>query len=468
MLSRFFPPIVAENSYESAWRFVWLPRLLLIAPILLTIAIANFVRPSLLIFIVLGLMALGGAIFLLRHSFLGLFFLVFSTVMLPISIGTGTASTINLPIVLVGTLTALWLFEMFAAKREVRFLRSQPIVPALGLVVVAGLAFAVGQFPWYPTEQAPITAQLGGLGLFVLSVAAFLLAAHQIEHKGQLERLVWVFVVFGAVLIISRFLPFLPIRRLVQPATGSVFITCLAAFAFSQAFLNQRLSLFKRGLLAIIVGLVFLLTLVTLRAWASGWIPAGIAILVILWVARPRLGFIITLLALVILVSNFQAIFTAIFVNDNNAYSLDTRLLAWQIVAEIAKINPLLGLGPANYYYYTPLYDIAGFNVQFNSHNQYIDLFAQTGALGLFFFGWWSLSVAKLGFKLKARVAPAGFEFAFVCGMLGALAGNVAAGMLGDWILPFVYNVGLAGFISSVLFWFFTGSLLAIEKRIEP
>lgn len=467
MLSRLFPSIIAENSYEQAWRFVWLPRLLLVAPILLTIAIANFIRPSLLIFIILGLIGSGAAIFLLRHSFFGLVLLVFSTVMLPVSVGTGTASTISLPILLVGGLTALWLFQMFAAKREIHFLRSRPIVPALGLVVVAGLAFGVGQFPWYPTEQAPLTAQLGGLGLFVLSVAAFLLAAHQIEQKRQLERLVWLFIICGTVLIVSRFLPFLPIRRLVQPTTGSVFITCLVALAFSQAMLNRQLSLFKRGLLFVVVGLSFMLTLVTLRAWASGWVPAGISLLVILWVARPRFAFIVTLFALVIFVSNFETIFTAIFVNDNNAYSLDTRLLAWQIVAEIAKVNPLLGLGPANYYYYTPLYDIAGFNVQFNSHNQYIDLFAQTGALGLIFFGWWGLAIAKVGLKLRAWVAPAGFEFAFVCGVLGTLAGCVASGMLGDWVLPFVYNVGLAGFASSVLFWFFAGSLLAIEKHIE-
>lgn len=452
---------------QSTWRFVWLPRLLLISPILLTIAIANFVRPSLLIFIILGLVGLGGTLFLLRHSFLGLLLLILSTVMIPVSIGTGTASTINLPILLVGGLTALWLFEMFAAKREMNFLRSQPIMPALGLLVVAGLAFAVGQFPWYPTEQAPLTAQLGGLGLFVLSVAAFLLAAHQIQQIEQLKQLVWLFIILGSVLILSRFLPFLPIRRLIQPTIGSVFITCLAAFAFSQAVLNRELSLLKRGALLIMVGLVFVLTLVTLRAWASGWVPAGISLLVILWVARPRFGFIITLLALIIVVANFQTIFTAIFVNDNNAYSLDTRLLAWQIVAEIAKVNPLLGLGPANYYYYTPLYDIAGFNVQFNSHNQYIDLFAQTGALGLLFFGWWCLTIAKLGLKLRGRVRPAGFEFAFVCGVLGAFAGCVAAGMLGDWTLPFVYNVGLVGFISSVLFWFFSGSLLALDRILQ-
>ena len=32
-----------------------------------------------------------------------------------------------------------------------------------------------------------------------------------------------------------------------------------------------------------------------------------------------------------------------------------------------------------------------------------------------------------------------------------------AAGMLGDWIVPFYYNAGVLGFRSSLLFWVFLG-----------
>jgi hypothetical protein len=35
--------------------------------------------------------------------------------------------------------------------------------------------------------------------------------------------------------------------------------------------------------------------------------------------------------------------------------------------------------------------------------------------------------------------------------------------MLGDWFLPFIYNVGYEGFRSSVLAWVFLGGLLALE-----
>jgi hypothetical protein len=36
--------------------------------------------------------------------------------------------------------------------------------------------------------------------------------------------------------------------------------------------------------------------------------------------------------------------------------------------------------------------------------------------------------------------------------------------MLGDWVLPFVYNVGLSGFRTGALAWFFLGGLVVLEK----
>ena len=45
-------------------------------------------------------------------------------------------------------------------------------------------------------------------------------------------------------------------------------------------------------------------------------------------------------------------------------------------------------------------------------------------------------------YEIKSRP---GFAQAYVYGALGGLAGMVVAGMLGDWVLPFFYNVGLAG-----------------------
>ncbi len=42
--------------------------------------------------------------------------------------------------------------------------------------------------------------------------------------------------------------------------------------------------------------------------------------------------------------------------------------------------------------------------------------------------------------------------------------GTMVAAVLGDWVLPFVYNVGFNGFRASVLGWLFLGGLVALAN----
>jgi hypothetical protein len=108
--------------------------------------------------------------------------------------------------------------------------------------------------------------------------------------------------------------------------------------------------------------------------------------------------------------------------------------------------------------------------VQFNSHSQVIDLIAQTGLVGLACFTWFITEVGLLGLRL-AKSAPEGFARGYVYGALGGLAGTIVAAYLVDWVLPFVYNIGLNGFRASVLAWLFMGGLVSIEqlvRRQEP
>ena len=37
---------------------------------------------------------------------------------------------------------------------------------------------------------------------------------------------------------------------------------------------------------------------------------------------------------------------------------------------------------------------------------------------------------------------------------------------LGDWLLPFIYNTGLAGYRTSILPWVFMGGLVATEQQL--
>jgi hypothetical protein len=147
-------------------------------------------------------------------------------------------------------------------------------------------------------------------------------------------------------------------------------------------------------------------------------------------------------------------------------YSLGTRVDAWVIVTEITLVNPILGLGFANYYWYTPLFPIRGWRVNFNSHSQIVDIFAQTGVLGLLSFFWFAGELGNLGLRLREKV-PDGFARAYVYGALGGLVATLFAAFLVDWVLPFIYNIGLGGFRASILAWIFLGGLVSIEQIVR-
>jgi O-antigen ligase len=148
-------------------------------------------------------------------------------------------------------------------------------------------------------------------------------------------------------------------------------------------------------------------------------------------------------------------------------YSIDTRGMAWEIVLnQVLPASPIIGLGPGNYYHYTSLYAILGYNVKFSSHNQYIDILAQMGVLGLILFGWLMAAIGRVAWSLRQRVS--GFSRGYVFGCLAGLAATLASCMLGDWLLPFVYNIGLAGFRASMVAWMFLGGLAAVDFMTRP
>jgi hypothetical protein len=240
-----------------------------------------------------------------------------------------------------------------------------------------------------------------------------------------------------------------------------MFWTWLAALAFGQLLVNRTTPVLLRVGLGILIAATFYVSMVQNTAWTSGWLPAFIALAVVLLLSNPKAGLLILIAGIFLLGINYQKILSSFLMVGDNQFGSVTRLAAWQIVFEIIKANPVFGLGPANYYWYTRLFPIMGYSVVFNSHNNYVDLVAQTGFLGLGCFLWLGWELGKFGLKLR-KVVPDGFAKAYVIGSLGGLVGTLIAGMFGDWVIPFVYNIGFAGFRASVFAWLFLGGLIAV------
>ena len=402
---------------------------------------------------------------ILRWPPLGLIALVISSFVLPWEIGTGTNTGLNVTIVLLSMLIALWAADTVWRKRKTLAPITRSEFGLIAFSIVAVIAFGVGQLPWFHLAQAaPMPAQLGGLAIVLLSAGAFLLVGRRVRDVSWLRRLTFTFLILGGFFVVAGFVPGLRsfVGRIYHhDSVGGLFWTWLVALAFSQAVFNRRLALHWRlGLLGLVAAAIYA-TLFLNRSWATGWLPALVALVVVLWAGAPRLGLAVTLAGAALLALNIKPAIDLIMINEQ--YSLLTRLEAWRIVAEIVKTSPLIGLGPANYYWYTPLFPILGWSIRFNSHNQYVDIVAQAGLLGLACFLWFIWEIGKEGWRLRREV-PVGFSRAYVYGAIGGLAGTLVAGMLADWMLPFVYNVGLSGFRASLFPWLFLGGLMSLRR----
>jgi hypothetical protein len=423
-------------------------------------ALASQVSLTSIVLALVGLLAIPGVLMLAQRPALGLLLIIPACVIVPFEIGTGTQSSLNGGILLVLGLLGLWLLQTLARKQRVALVRSRGITIALLLLICSAvLSFVVGQLPWFSVAPAPLRAQIGGLAVYVVSGGAFLLMAYRLRDERWLQWMVWIFLALGAIYVVGRVAP-MPFRRAAwlfpRDATGGLFWVWMVGLAFSQALLNRKLGLGWRLVLAGLVAVTFYVAFVRMYDWKSGWLPPLATIAVILVARWWR--FIIPLgVASLIVVGDMVSGVVA-----SDTYSYSTRLEAWAILAEIIQRSPIFGLGPSNYYWYTSLYSIRGYYVQFNSHSQYVDLVAQLGIVGLVCFLWFAWGVGRLGWRLRIQ-APEGFTQAYVYGALGGLAGTLVAGALGDWILPFVYNVGLGGTRASLLSWLFLGALVAIE-----
>ena len=409
----------------------------------------------LLLFLLVGVIV---TLALLRQPNLGFILLFLGGMFIPFA-GPGG---LNAAAATVALMLALWIMEMFVVQRNFQFVRSHSMLPIIIFLVISTLAFFIGQIPWFVfARQAPMTAQIGGYAIFVFSIGGMLLAAHLIKDIEWLKRIVWVFIGLSAIYIIGRALGISFIGRIYQFGftAQSMFWTWLVALVFSQVMYNTELTRRMKGLLIVFVLLIFYVGIVQGYEWKSGWFPALIAVAALIGIRYRNL--IVFAIPFVIA----GALYFVIALIGTDSYSWGTRLDAWRIVLEISRISPFLGMGFGNYYWYTPLFPIRGYHVVFNSHSQFVDLIAQTGYLGLLSFFWLFFELGRLSWKL-ARQLPEGFGRAYAYAILAGIIATPVAAFLGDWVLPFVYNVGFNGFRASILPWIFMGGVISLEQML--
>ena len=404
---------------------------------------------------------------LLRWPQAGIAFMVIAGLMVPDSVQAAMPSRLNVSLLLAPAVIGAWLLWMMRREREASW-EARPALHALMfLLTCCGFSLIAGQFPWFPAAAAPWRAQLGGLAIFLFSGGIFAASAYLLRDLKWLRRITWLFLFLAALRVALLLAP--PMAKfqtgaLFQGTLGSMFWTWLIALAVSQAFFNRNLSFAWRLALFLLSAASVYITLFMWREWASGWLPGLVAIAVIVFLHKPWFAMVLAAGATPFVIWQFSLIRQALWSGDQ-AFSLLTRVEAMNVLARIAQVNPILGFGPANYYHYTPMYPILGWYVQFSSHNNYIDLVLQTGVAGLIAFLCFAVLLWRSSMRLR-KLTRDGFSTAYVYGSIGGLAGTLFAMALGDWVLPFAYNVGLRGFPISILAWIFLGGVAALSAVI--
>jgi len=244
----------------------------------------------------------------------------------------------------------------------------------------------------------------------------------------------------------------------------------MTAVAGGQLLFNHQLDASRRWLLVAMLAAVLFYAFVLERGSASTWVGVGAVWGVLIWLRYPRLRWPLVIVILLLTVAGIllPAVYDFAGGEDEWAQTGGGRVVLIRRVLEVTMRNPVTGLGPAAYRPYANLRPLSYQHITWvdpnvSSHNNYVDLFAHTGVLGLGLFFWFVAEVIRLGLRLRTQLAV-GFAAGYVNGMLAAGAGALVVMMLADWILPFVYNIGFSGFQASVLVWLFLGGLVAVEQ----
>jgi hypothetical protein len=412
--------------------------------------------------------AVGGGILgvlLIRRIELGVLVLLPVSFLTSWGLNTGTYTKVNGTILVLALLIAVWLLRMAVVERKVRLVRADVNLPALVFVIVVGLSFLAGNIQWlaFSTARASTYSQIGGVLMLTLPVGAMLLVGNVLREERWLRWMVWLFLGLGGLYLAACWIPGGGVitGRFNGKAVSSLFYTWSTALSGGMLLFNTDLKGWRRWLMGLVLGLTLLVGIVQTRNLASNWVPPLITLGILVLLKWWRVGILFWVTTAVLALTRFEFLYTRIFSNEQ--YSAFTRAATFPIMLEMVKASPLLGLGPSNYYFYTPLFSLLGYYVQFNSHNNYWDLAAQVGLVGLGVFIWMAVMLAWMGWRLR-RKAVNGFQHGYGNAMLAGFAGMLASGMMADWFMPFVYNIGFDGFRAAAMAWMFLGGLIALER----
>lgn len=381
-----------------------------------------------------------------------------------VSLPTGRESRIPISMLVALALVIPWLLSMVWGKPPTRLKPSPINRPLIAFVVVSIVSYFWSQifrdpllFVW---SSFPVV-QLAALVVNILLPLTLLYVANQVNEIRWLKYLVAVVLVFGVASLTLSF---------IDPRTGDLFFyrgtrglfsMWAAAFAYGLALFHKGLKPWQRALLLALVLLLVYRYFFLGRSWVSGWLPLGVACVIITWFRSRRLFFICTTIGLIYLAVNFDFYYQDIVVAEQEEGSGTDRVELWVRNLSHVANHPVFGMGPAGYAPYNMTYHAADAR---STHNNYFDILAQTGVIGFVAFLLIIVQLWRVGWRsVQCYAGRRDFEEMYAVVAYSGVFGMAVGMMLGDWALPFAYNETIAGFDNAVLTWVLLGGMVALE-----
>lgn len=377
------------------------------------------------------------------------------------SLPTGTESRLPLVMLVVAMLGGIWMLAGLTQRRTT-MLRSALNAPLITFNIICILAFGWSvafRDPFLIPYNKFVFVQLGALTAMLLSPLTTLLIANFVRTPERLWMVAGPFLIVGVVATVA----FLAGLEDHMPNTRGLFSLWFVALAYAIVVAQPRLPMGVRLLLIATLAIYSYFVGFVAIAWLSGWVPPLVAILAITFF-RSRVAFALLVVAVLLVVAAQWAFLYRTLIEDSLREGDFQRLTLWQLNLELLQNHPLLGTGPAGYALYYVTYHPQEAR---STHNNYLDIIAQTGILGSLCWMWIVGATMREGW-LVLRHTPPGSLRTLGLAACGGLVGAAAAMALGDWVLPFAYNQGIVGFRYTIFTWIFLGVLISVRQQVAP
>lgn len=390
----------------------------------------------------------------------------------PLYLSTGTASVVVDSLLLVVMISGLWILRSIVLEKRIQIEKKPYNLPLFAYMTIVAISLVWGTMfrdPTVITWSSFFKVQLAATTVMIMLPVTFLISANLIREKWILKFMAIIMILMGCygylyeVRFTHRMIwTFFDRTGLTVSNEGLftmwVIVICVAWVLFDRS-LKPYIMLGLLAIAGIWIRYRFLINI----SWVTGWLPALAALGVLIWMRSKKL-FLLLVLAVVV-VGLFKIDFVKEAFAQEQAESGFTRLDAWAASLNLTKDHFMFGTGPGGYaaYYMTYFPDQA-----MATHNNYLDILAQTGIFGLVSFVGFFAVVAMEGYKLCGRLKGKGdFLEALSNAVFAGTIGCIIAMGLGDWMVPFPYTQGIAAFDYIQYSWIFLGTIFAIKWIVD-